>query len=359
MENFWVTIAQNCCGPDRKCVLAYPVINEIPEAIRRSPIETIELNFRDRSIRNLMRIRQSLRTHDIGFIYFSDHPPTSIFYAILRLFGTKRIVIHDHTPGERQRPGKLHAVLKRIANNTPFIAVDLWIAVTDFVHRRHLEVAQVPSAKCALVPNGIHPIRLATADRQYAQKLFEISEDSIVIITTGRANKYKNIDFFIECANEIIHRRNQNRFHFLYCGDGPAMNDLRRLVDEYDIADHFTFAGNRSDVRQILPSCHVGFHAARGEVGYSLSILEYMSAGLVTVVPSGPSTSLATSNLIDGILYTPGDIHEACDAIQTVLDRSRSRQISNNAIEKIKGSYDIADTNTTLMKVLKPVFECE
>lgn len=356
MENFWITISDHFAKQGKISYLIYPKITKVPESIACSGIKASECNFRDRSFANLRKLHRFIRSHNINYIYLTDSPAYSLLYLLLRLWGIKKIVVHDHTPGERTLPNTWLKILKGTIQRIPFYTADHFISVTDFVYRRCLEVSCIPENKCSCAPNGIVPIDLNGADLKYAHHCFNIPEQRLIVVTTGRASYYKGIDFFIECAAELINRQGLGQLHFLFCGDGPDIEAFRTLAKRLDIEDNFTFAGKRTDLRQILPSCHIGFHAATGEVGYSLSILEYMSAGLVTIVPDRPSTSLATRNMQNGLLYRPRDLQSAIQAIKNALNLENTVRVRKNAVRDAQEIFNISNTNKKLIEALQLVF---
>jgi len=356
MENFWVTIASHFRTKGLKSYLIYPKITGIPAAVAASDIEVNECNFHDHSTSGLRQIRRFIKQNNIRYIYLTDSPPYGPFYLLLRAWGIRKLVVHDHTPGDRTAPTGLKRLIKSAIQRTPFVTADHFIAVSDFVYKRFLDVGCIPREKCSCAPNGITPINLEKSDPRYTQRVFDIPANRTIIVTTGRASYYKRIDFFIECANELVNNKKMSQLHFLYCGDGPDLPDFEKLVQQYGLGEHFTFAGNRDDVLDILPSCHIGFHAAAGEVGYSLSTLEYMSAGLVTIVPDRPSTSAAITHLENGILYVYGDKMSAAAAICKALDDSAFTHLRKNAIELVKTKYNIEQTNKALTSILESIF---
>ncbi|MCK4709513.1 MAG: glycosyltransferase, partial [Gammaproteobacteria bacterium] len=97
-------------------------------------------------------------------------------------------------------------------------------------------------------------------------------------------------------------------------------------------------------------------HASKGEVGYSLSILEYMSAGLATIVPDNPSTCLATRDSETGLTYPHGNIKAACESIKQCFSSTLKEKLSNNAIQEVKTHYSITDTNEKLVLILKNIY---
>lgn len=357
MENFWTTIDRHFKNQDKNCFLIYPKITELPQSITSSQIEASECNINDRSIANLFKLYNLIKNNSIKYIYLSDHPSYSFFYILLKIWGIKKIVVHDHSPGERTIPSHWVKTIKSFIQRIPYFTADHFIAVTDFVYRRHLEVNCIPEEKCSVASNGIQPFDLTNADLHYAQKQFNIHAECHIVVTTGRATYYKGIDFYIRCADELINNQKIETLHFIFCGDGPDMNDFQSLAKSLAVDKYFTFAGKRQDIQDILPSCHVGFHAATGEVGYSLSILEYMSSGLVTIVPDNPSTSLSINNMKNGITYKHKDIQSATNAIKyALLDGPEVETIKQNAIQSVHDKYNIKFTNKRLIEILDTIF---
>lgn len=357
MENFWTTIATSFGKQGISSHLIYPKITTLPESISSSDIHVHECDFRDRSLKNIIRIRHIITKNNIRYIYLSDSPAYSYFYILLRFWGVKKIVVHDHTPGERTIATGLIRFIKTVIQKCPLYTADHFIAVTSYVYDRFINVNCIPAKKCAVASNGIHPINLQGANLSYAHHNFAIPENRTVIITTGRASYYKGIDFFIRCADELVNNQNFKNLHFIFCGDGPDIDDFKSLCNDFKLDNHFTFTGKRSDIRKILPSCDIGFHASKGEVGYSLSILEYMSAGLATIVPDSPSTAIATRHDDTGLIYKHRDVMSACDAIKQCLPDQYRKRLSVNAIKEIALCYNISQTNTKLIEILNNIYE--
>jgi glycosyltransferase involved in cell wall biosynthesis len=188
----------------------------------------------------------------------------------------------------------------------------------------------------------------------YAHAEFNIEADAKIVFTSGRASTYKGIDFIIECANFLINKRRLNKIYFLYCGDGPDIDYFKSLSAGYGLGERFVFAGVRNDVRELAQSCHIGIQASVGEVGYSLSILEYMSAGLATVVPDNPSVCSAITDGVDGLVFKEMNVISACEAIEKVIyDDELRKKLSLNAQSIIETEYNLKNTNRDFLTILK------
>ena len=177
IENFWAAIAIHFMQQGRQCYLIYPEITRIPETIAESGIRVDELNFRNRSRNNRHRLRQFVLNNNIRYIYLTDSPAYSAFYVQLRIWGIKRVVVHDHTPGERTRPSFIRGLLKKAIHRMPWITADHFVAVTDFVYRRFIEVNCIPANKCSVAANGMEPIDLESADTGFAHREFRIPQE--------------------------------------------------------------------------------------------------------------------------------------------------------------------------------------
>ena len=77
-----------------------------------------------------------------------------------------------------------------------------------------------------------------------------------------------------------------------------------------------------------------------------------MSAGLATVVPDNPSTSLAIKHGINGYTYIPHDVQSATEIILTTSRNKQTARITKEAINDVKTKYNINITNESLRKIL-------
>lgn len=339
MESFWSKISQ-AYADQYRCHLAYPSISRIPETVSAAPIQIHERDFRVRGARGLLGQLRFLRRHRIRVIYYSDHPALCAHYLLFRLAGVKSIVIHDHTPGKRTVPSGIKRWIKWALQRVPGLSADVQIGATEFVRQRLIEVGCAPAEKCFAVPNGI-PLRDVVPLDVYAE--FDIPRERRVFVTVARASRYKGIEF----AMRSLAATGRDDWHYLLCGDGPDLDYFKTIARELNISAQVTFAGNRSDVPSLLLSCYAAFHPSSGEVGYSLSILEAMAAGLPVIVPNDPSVSGAT-NRLTGVIYN--DAADAVMAIVQLLDlRDYVQALGGRARDYVRERHSLEKTHALLL----------
>jgi glycosyltransferase involved in cell wall biosynthesis len=173
-------------------------------------------------------------------------------------------------------------------------------------------------------------------------------------VMTGRANRYKNVSFVLKCIADLT--RQGHKLHFLFCGDGPDLEAFRNEASSLGIASFVTFAGRRNDIPQVLPQCDFAIHPSLGEVGYSLSILEYMQAGLPVIVPDNPSVCGATQNGKTGMIYREHDAESLTEGIIRLMQNPADTKAMGEAARiKVKTEYNLKNTHTSLLRAFKAI----
>jgi glycosyltransferase involved in cell wall biosynthesis len=352
MENFWIEISRYFHGQNRLCFLIYPKINKISENILKAPVTISEHDFSDRSLPALRKLNNLIKVNEIRSIYITDSNYYSPYYALLRYWGIDKIVLHDHVPGERPGIPLYKRMIKRFIHFMRIFSCDHYIGVSKFVHERFINMACIPHNKCSYTLNGIVPIETNEQFKYYAHDIFSIPKNSTIVVTTGRATFYKGLDIFIKCANIIINEKNENDVYFLHCGDGPDLEAFKRMSAELGLNHRLIFAGNRPDVRKILQSCSIGIQTSHGEA-FSLSILEYMSAGLAVLAPNHCGNPEAIQSNVNGILYKPGDIQDIAGRLYSLIhDEDRRARLGSAAKKTVIEKFDIRRTNAELITIL-------
>lgn len=351
MENFWQLINEAASQRGGQCVLVYPEAGPVPPGIRDSSITVAVHDFGDRSPKNMTALRKLIRSQEILNVYLTDARYYDWLYGVLRVWGVRRIIVHDHTPGERSDVPKWKWWLKRAVHRLKMFSADRYIAVSDFVARRMEEVGGVVPERISVVHNGIPPNRYEGSRRPIRQT-FGIIPSEILVVNVGRAHRYKGIEFMIDVASELLQRGCED-VHFLHVGDGPHLSAFKRYADSQGVSDRFHFAGERDDVYNVLSASDIAFHASKGEA-FSLAILEYMLAGLAVLAPDHCGNPEAIEEGEDGLLYTPGDREHAVEKLTAVVvNTDLRRRLGAAAERKIAKRFTLAGCNREFMRVIQ------
>ncbi len=355
MESFWVKIAENFSG-EYDVYLAYPSISKLPDPIMESALKVKDFSFDHRiGVFGLLEQLKFIRKYNIEFIYYSDRPFFSFRYAFFRAAGVKKIIVHDHTPGLRTMPKGLKKLLKYIKSRVALFNCDIVIGATEFVRRRCVDVACFPIRKCFASPNGI-PLNVPDIKSALVREQYGIPDDRVLIVTTGRVTIYKGIDFAIDVLEELV--RMGVSAHYIYFGDGPDLKYFQRMAARKKLENRITFAGRVDNLSHLLPSCEIAFHPSRGEVGYSLSILEYMRAGLPVIVSDNPSVREATIHEETGYIFKEGDVKSAAYWIEKLSnDKEKRHSMGENGKKCLETKYGLERCHNRLIEILRKVID--
>lgn len=355
MENFWIQIDELVDELDGNCVLAYPAPGDLPEQIESSRIDPTVHDWDDRSPGNLLDLRELLRRRQIGTVYLTDRPYYDWLYALLRAWGVDNIVLHDHMPGERSSVPGWKMALKRAIHRLRIFSCHLYIGVSEFVRRRFVNVAGIPEARVTHVHNGVTVPEQASPAHD-VRKATGADDRSVLVVSVGRAHRYKGIDFMIDTAREVLDRCERD-VRFLHVGDGPHLEEFRERVKAERLEDRFHFAGHRDDVFSVLLASDIAFHASRGEA-FSLAVLEYMAAGLPVVLPDHCANPEAVEHDTDGLLYMPHDLrHSTEHLLALVEDEERRRRLGDSARRKWASRFRLEHCNERFRRVMGPTLQ--
>lgn len=355
MEHFWVLLAEHFKARGAKIFLAYPTITELPDTIKESCITPVELEIPGSGALP-SELKTFIKINNIRHIYLTDRPWFNPRYAALRQAGVKNIVVHDHTPGDRPAVGGLKGLIKAIRHRLPLVCADSQLCVSPLMRQRSISNGRLPGQRCHVVQNGIPPVQPSTTSRQSLLESLDIPSDRRVCITTGRAHPYKRFDFIINTAAELQKIEPYNDLVFVLIGDGPDFNRLKQQVQKLNLQEHVRLPGFRTDAKAFLSAADMAMHAALGE-GFSLSIVEYMSAGLPVLVPDIPSVKQAIDHGDNGFVYEKDSVASAASYVATLLnDDSRRQAMGQCARTKANSQYSLDNCTREFRRACQTLF---
>lgn len=325
MEHFWKLQAKLITVTGGSAFLAYPKIDTLSDSIVDAPIEVVELTLPWKTLQQKKTAEQFVKKNDIKILYFTDQPFFNIQYGLIRHWGVKKIITHDHIPGDEPPTLGIKGLLKTTRNKLRWLTADYVFCVSELMKHRNTTNGRISASKCIIIQNGVTPLNCDALNRKNTRNNLNIDINDVVIVTSGRAHPYKRFDFIINTAYFILNASPSLKITFLLIGDGPAFHDLQKQINTLGIENRVKLLGYRSDVPELLCAADIAFHAALGE-GFSLSIIEYMSAGLPVLVPDIPSVSQAINNNINGYIYPTDNNEQTANIILKLISNPEKRK---------------------------------
>jgi len=341
MEKLWSRIQYFSQRAGSNVFISYPKIDGETVFADQNGIVPIELDFNDASKVN--DICAFLLENEIGVIYLSDWPYYDKRYSRFKAAGVEKIIVHDHTPGDREPVKGLKRALKLLRNQREKRTADYIVSISPLMRARALGSACVPEKKCFVVQNGIPPIAIREETRKKIREVLGIDSNVCVIVTSGRLHPYKNVDFTILAYAHLLRKLAlaAPETHLLILGDGPQRCSLEKLVSTLGLEHDITFVGFTNNAKDYLQAADIAIHSSKGE-GFSLSILEYMSAQLPVVVPSTPSVCQVVDEGKTGLVFEEASEESAANSLyELVLAPIRRKSMGGAAKQACDQDYSL------------------
>jgi glycosyltransferase involved in cell wall biosynthesis len=196
---------------------------------------------------------------------------------------------------------------------------------------RLMQAAGVDAAKIEVMPNGVSledfQFRADSSDLRHRLGLV----DHLVIGFVGWFRDWHGLDLLLEafaCSGLAA-----ERVKLLLIGDGPAMADLRRIVEEKGLAASVLFTGPlpHAEVPPFLDLIDIAVQPAANEYCCPMKILEYMALGKAIVAPLQDNIRELVSEE-EAMFFTPRDVRSFCLALQTLARQvPRAREMGRKA----------------------------
>jgi glycosyltransferase involved in cell wall biosynthesis len=347
MDRFWTEIACAASMKNLRCVFAYPPSSADQSQPKLEPTGgpfgalIIVQDFHSLGAINLAKF---VRANSLLSVYLTDRPFIHWRYAIMHLLGVRQIVIHDHTPGDRETLTGIRRLLKSWLHRLPLFSADTYVSVSPWMRTRHLENACLPADRCVTVTNGI-PLRTIVPDAREDRRIaWRIDSRSFVFCSLGRLTSYKRFDMSIRCLAVLADILPSLNPFLVLVGDGPERQSLAELAAHMKVADRVIFLGKVDDAWPTLCAVDAVLHPSKGE-GLSLAIIESMSAERPVIVPDIPSVCQTIEHDQSGLVYCDESVDSAvAQLIRVATDVEFATFLGRNARQVIADSFDIEST---------------
>lgn len=209
------------------------------------------------------------------------------------------------------------------------LLTDEMYAVTEAGRGCLSEVSGRPIERIAVLPNGVEGDRFRPGDVAEARRRIGIDPDAFVIGFTGRVAAVKNLKVLFGALPAVA--RAVENWAVLIVGDGPDMDNVRRMAAAAPSGQRVHLVGDRPDVELFLPAMSVLVLPSLTE-GHSNTLLEAMSAGCPVVASRVGGNPEVVREGETGYLFPPDRPDELAERL---IEMARSdelrRRLGENA----------------------------
>jgi 1,2-diacylglycerol 3-alpha-glucosyltransferase len=215
---------------------------------------------------------------------------------------------------------------------------------------QRLLLAQKVKQPITVIPNGIDLSMFNAVKNPGAlRKRFGISPDAPILLTVGRMDPEKRLEFIVE-AFDLIADRVPNA-HLVFAGDGGSRKSVEEKANATNVSDRIHFLGmvNRADLPDIFHDASVFLSASTTEV-HPISVIEAIASGLPMVAVQDEAFEGMLEDGKNGYLV-PLDVNAYADTLASLLpDRQRLKSFSAHSLV-LSEKYSIETQVKTLEKL--------
>ena len=167
-------------------------------------------------------------------------------------------------------------------------------------------------------------------------------DDRPVVLYTGRLDAEKQMDVWLRAADIV--RRNSD-VQFVVGGNGSDRPRLEELSHELKLDTHVTFIGYVSDddFPLLYNLADVYFVTSPVEL-QSIATLEAISSGLPVVAARAGALPELVGEGENGMLFTPGNINEAAEALATLVHSAPTRTQYGQRSREVARGHELERT---------------
>jgi L-malate glycosyltransferase len=281
----------------------------------------------------ILRLSLFLRRGKFDVVHTHDLWSNLMGIPAARLAGVPAIVSSRRDLGHLDwYQGKRRAWLRRIQNLSGAV-------LTNATPIRDALISEdgFAAEKLRVIYNGVD-VEKFHAERNARDRIFPGVGDGKVIVLVGNMHSdVKGHPWLIASAPAVVCAFPSTRF--VLVGDGQKRAGFEQQISDLGLKANFVFLGRRDDVPAILASCDLAVLPSRAE-GLPNAVLEYMAAGLPTVVSRVGGNAELVENGVTGLVVPSEDSPALSNAfLQLLRDPDLARQMGIRGREFIVRNF--------------------
>ena len=292
---------------------------------------------------SITRVVEILKTHKIDIIH--SHLVGTFFLSMVSgcLAKTKLKIISWHSIYKSsildypESFGSVRFVKYFLFLKVGVMLSDKIIAVSNSVNRENRKLLKVDSRKIITIYNGIKDY--------YSSDTSTCDESGMIVIgSAGSLVKDKNYELLIRSIKNL----NTKNVELLIAGDGPEKDRLSLLIKSEQL-HNIKLVGHVDDVKKFLSKIAIWVLPSNRE-GFSIALLEAMSAGKAIIATNVGGNAEALRHLKDGVIVPKRNMESLTKSIELLVNNgklrqgykvsARNRYLENYTIDKMIGKFE-------------------
>ncbi len=272
----------------------------------------------------------------------------------------KPLIATIHSTEYGRRNG-LHNVFERHIHEIEwFLTYEAWkvIVCSNYMREEIQRIFATPLDKIHVIPNGVNPIKRVNKSivTEVLEK-YNIPLNKRIILFVGRLVYEKGAHILVE-AIPLITRIVSDAF-FVFVGEGPMKEHLKRRSIELGISDRTVFTGfvSEDELHAFYNAAYIAVFPSLYEP-FGIVALEAMSIGKPVVVSNTGGLSETVTHGKNGLKVPPGDPEALADAIvELLLNPEIAKKLGETGYRMVYERYTWNRVAEQTLKVYEKVLD--
>ncbi len=179
------------------------------------------------------------------------------------------------------------------------------------------------------------------------------------ILYAGRFLDWKHVETVVETARLL--KKDKMSFRVSFVGDGPEKENLKALVEKYNLNDCVEFLGlkNHNEVLELMSTHQIFMFTSDFKEGWGAVLNEAMASGCAVVASSAAgATPFLIKHNENGKIYKYGNYKNAYRAVkELLLNKEQTEILGKNAIKTIENEYSSEIATERFVNAIKEFYE--
>ena len=288
---------------------------------------------------NVYKLSRIIKKYKINIIHARSRAPAWSAYFAAKKMGIPFVTTFHGTYSIQNKLKKKY--------NSIMVKSDRVIAISRFINNHILSNYNIDKDKIVTIHRGINIERfnyLKVADERLISLLniFNIPEDSFVVLLPGRITRWKGHILLIEA----IFKLQRSDIICLFVGDTQGRNkyyaELEKILDKLKLKNNFRIIPNQSDMATIYKLADVVVSSSLDPEAFGRVIVEAQAMGRPTISANHGGGSEIIIDGLTGWLFKPGDADDLSDKINKALSLNKDNRdkLAINAIKRAKLNFN-------------------
>jgi len=235
---------------------------------------------------------------------------------------------------------------------------DATIAVSPELKDWLIEIG-LDADRIEVVRNCVDPTRFRPrhGDPDVVRSL-GLEEKRPVVGTIARLTEQKGLACLLRAAARVLQERPE--VQFVIVGKGPLGDELRRLAEELGIAGDVVFAGQRSDVPEVISTFDLAVVPSLWEGAFSYVPLEIMSSRKPLICSDIPHFKNIVGGTHAALMVPAGSSEELARAVLEMLNKpEEAGRMAREGYDLVRADFDIRVMQQRMREIYDRLVEKE